>query len=373
MFSYRKRGRNWYVRGTVKVGRASRYVEEHSTGCSEQEAAEEYGDALAAEIREELLYGRRRRPANLTFAHVGAAYLERDTPHHPNDIWRIGELNEVMGDFAVADAGEAWAAFRRTRCGERTVTTPTGRTRVVPALDPATIDRFRDTAQAAYNHAAGVFGFEPPHLPRVVRGRLKREKDNRVRWLTIEHADLLVDSYAGRAIHVRPVMRFFRYQGARTQEALQLDWTAVDLTRRTAFVDPGKTGLARTLHLHDRVVADLEALWRAQNRPTSGRVFLNRLGQPYADTRTYALPGGNPLRSAHDTALGKAVAAGLRPNGGPDFHVHDWRHHWASWCVMVGIDLETIRRQGGWQTLRMVERYAAVGEDHMAAAVNRLR
>ena len=46
--------------------------------------------------------------------------------------------------------------------------------------------------------------------------------------------------------------------------------------------------------------------------------------------------------------------------------------HWASWCVMVGIDLETIRRMGGWKTLEMLQRYAAVSTDHMAEAMKKL-
>jgi integrase len=62
-----------------------------------------------------------------------------------------------------------------------------------------------------------------------------------------------------------------------------------------------------------------------------------------------------------------------RPNGGPDFRLHDWRHHWASWMVMEGADLETIRKLGGWTSLDMVLRYAAVSTEHMAEAVARLK
>ncbi len=91
---------------------------------------------------------------------------------------------------------------------------------------------------------------------------------------------------------------------------------------------------------------------------------LNVRGAPYSDTREYRLPGGNPLRSAHGTACRRA--------GITDFRVHDWRHHWASWCVMSGIDLETIRRMGGWKTLEMLQRYAAVSTDHMAEAMKKL-
>ena len=53
-----------------------------------------------------------------------------------------------------------------------------------------------------------------------------------------------------------------------------------------------------------------------------------------------------------------------------DFTVHDWRHHWAFHCVMAGIDLITIMRMGGWDSLRMVQRYAAVDVTHMEAAVH---
>ena len=93
-------------------------------------------------------------------------------------------------------------------------------------------------------------------------------------------------------------------------------------------------------------------------------VFLNVRGQPYADTRDYALPGGNPLRRAHATACRRV---GVR-----NFTPHDWRHHWASWCVMSGVDLVTLKRMGGWASLAMVDRYAALDTEHMAAAVRKL-
>ncbi len=36
---------------------------------------------------------------------------------------------------------------------------------------------------------------------------------------------------------------------------------------------------------------------------------------------------------------------------------------------MSGVDFETLKRMGGWASLRMVERYAAVSDDRMAAAI----
>ena len=108
----------------------------------------------------------------------------------------------------------------------------------------------------------------------------------------------------------------------------------------------------------------LRLLWEKRGRPEEGHVFLNRLGKPYTDTRDLVIQGGNPLTRAHTSACARAGIA--------DFTVHDWRHHWASHCVMAGIDLITIMRMGGWKSLRMVQRYAAVDTTHMNEAIRKL-
>jgi integrase len=131
------------------------------------------------------------------------------------------------------------------------------------------------------------------------------------------------------------------------------------------FVADTKTGEPRSVTLHPTVRKALHRVWVDRGTPTEGRVFLNRVGRPYADPRGYKLPGGSPIRAAHQTACARA--------GIDDFHVHDWRHHWACRCVMSGIDLETIRQEGGWRSLRMVERYGTVSAAHRASAMKKLR
>jgi len=95
-------------------------------------------------------------------------------------------------------------------------------------------------------------------------------------------------------------------------------------------------------------------------RPEAGPVFLSRRGAAY---RTGEGRGGNPLARAHAMACARAGIAG--------FQVHDWRHHWASWQVLNGTDLSTLMKIGGWRTLRMVQRYAAVLAEHVARAARR--
>jgi integrase len=257
------------------------------------------------------------------------------------DVWRIGELGSVLADVPIADALHCWSEFKTTRCA---------------GLAPATVDRFRATLQAALNHAAREGGWTAPKLPPI------RFQNQRVRFLTKPQQEALLAAYAP---HVQPIALMLCFQGCRTQEALQLRWDDVDLARGTVWFGRTKTGVPRTVSLHPRVLGALAALdgrdghvFRSSRRGPDGE----RL--PYADTRDYKLPGGNPLRRAHATACVKAGIHG--------FAVHDWRHHFASSCVMAGVDLPTIQRMGGWASLRMVERYAAVSTEHMAEAVRRL-
>src|SRR5262249_26374277 len=152
-----------------------------------------------------------------------------------------------------------------------------------------------------------------------------------------------------------------RWQGLRIGEALRLLWTHVDWSNNSIFIAESKNGEPRTVTLHEQARAALHRLWIEQGSPREGPVFLTQRGTPYRDPRNYKIPSGSPIKKAHATACRRA--------GIVDFHVHDWRHNWASWCVMSGIDLETIRQEGGWRSLRMVERYASVSAAHRTGAM----
>jgi integrase len=338
--SIRKRGKVWHVRGTVRVGKEVRDVQEYSTGCRERAAAEEYRGQREAEIRAEMLAGPAGRARGLTIGDALLEYVNRPGGLHRMDVWRVGELNDVLGDFAINDALAGWSRFKQQRCA---------------GLAPATVDRFRATLQAALNHAGRERGFQAPAIPHV------RFNNIRVRWLTKPQQEILLRAYAE---HVQPIALTLCFQGCRTQEALQLSWPDLDLARGTVWFGRTKSGVPRMLELHPRVHEAIGRLWLARGEPVAGHVFSSALGRPYPDTREYKLPGGNPLRRAHATACRRA--------GVGNFTVHDWRHSWASALVMAGVDLPTIARMGGWRSLRMVERYATVSTEHMAEAIRKL-
>lgn len=345
----RKRGDIWHARGTVRVGRETVDVGEFSTGARSRADALAVAAQEEARIRAEALEGVGGRVRRLTIADCLEAYLSRPGGVPPYDVERVADFNERLGGRTVADADAAWADWLATR----------GR-----AMAPSTAARWRTILQAALGAGAARYQFPRPILPPV-----RQRQVDRAAYLTQLERDRLLAAYNRWAAPVALVLCF---AGLRTQEALRLDWRHVDFARGTLFVpgaSPGdahgaartKSGIGRTVPMHVRVRQELLRLWTARRQPDTGPVFLSHRGEPYSDTRG---KGGNPLAKAHATACAKA---GIR-----HFRVHDWRHHWASCLVMTGCDLSTLMRLGGWTTPRMVQRYAAVGVDHMAAAIGRL-
>jgi integrase len=344
----RKKGGPWYARGTVKVGKARLVVPEYSTGCVSRADAEAQAAARDAEIRESILDGAAGRARRLTISDCIVAYDERPGGVPSSDAGRLADFNERIGHRSLADAEAAWNDWFEAR-GRR--------------LAPATVKRCRGILSAALVHGAKQYRVVAPKLPAApaIAG-----EHARVAFLTELEADRLTAAYNPFA---QPVAIMLRYQGLRTQEALRLDWRAVDWRRRTLFVTGSaaiggiltKSRRPRMVPMHRRVRVALFLLWRRQGRPSIGPVFLSSRGRPYADTRGQ---GGNPLARAHATACRKARIVGFR--------VHDWRHHWASHLVMAGVDLPTIMRLGGWSDHRMVLRYTAVGTEHMADAIQRV-
>lgn len=333
----RKRGDIWHARGTVRVGRKTIVVAGFSTGCRSRADAEAVVAAEEARIRGEELDGPAGRARRLTVAACILAYLDRPggVPEYDQD--RLADFNERIGARKLDDLAAAWGEWLRTR----------GK-----AMAPGTAARWRAILQAAITHGAEANGIATPRLPAV-----RVPTDEATVYLTRKEQERLLGHYSPNAA---PVALVLALQGLRTSEALRLDWRDVSLSRRTLFIRKTKSGRPRTVPMHPRVLAMLAELHRERRKPEAGPVFLSARGEAYRATEGR---GGNPLAKAHATACRRAKIAGFR--------VHDWRHHWASWQVMSGTDLLTLAKLGGWATLRMVQRYAAVSDEHLRKAAGR--
>lgn len=341
----RRRGGVWYAGGTVRIGKAVTVVSEYSTGCADRSSADHVAASRDAEIRREILEGPAGRARSITIAEALTAYIDRPSGVKDYDAARVLDFNRLMGHRPISDALPAWQDWLRSHSH----------------LMPATIARSRATLQAALNHGSEALSIPAPRLPGV-RGAGGVE---RVVYLTDDERRRLLASYNAHA--ACPVL-VLAYQGMRTQEALRMDWRHVSFRRREIVVpaEGTKTGKGRTVPMHAKTDRLLFGMWHAAGKPDSGPVFLSVRGEPYADTRGRdgGRQGGNPLTQAHETACRRAGVTGFR--------VHDWRHDFATRWVTSGGDLLTLQRICGWSSPRMVQRYATVTADHMAAAVRKI-
>jgi integrase len=321
----RAKSPNWIIRGTVRGIRL-----EESTGIDDRTTAEEIRAKREAEILAESVYGRR---ATATFAQAALSYMENG-----------GEprfLNPVIRHFGTTPLAQInQDAIDR------------GARKLYPDATDATRNRqFYTPASAVLAHAArrGWCALIEVQRPKVGMAR--------IRWITLDEADRLIDAAAE---HLRPLIIFLLYTGARVGEALWLDWREVDLTRGHVAFPKTKNGEARGVPLHGRVVAALANLPHRE-----GEVFRRPDGRPYARPRHIDdTSAGSRIKTAFNGAVARA--------GIKDFHPHDCRHTWATWQYASNRDLGALMRLGGWKSTAMVMRYAHTNVDEHRQTIDRL-
>jgi integrase len=321
----RPKSPNWIIRGTIRGIRV-----EESTGTDDKKTAEEIRAKREAELLAQSVYGRR---ATATFAEAALSYLEHGGASRFLEpvIRHFGTLPLAQMDQDAIDRGAR---------------------KLFPNASAATRNRqFYTPASAVLHHAAQRGWCPRPMIERPEAG------PERVRWLTIKEANRLIENAAD---HLKPMLVFLFYTGARIGEALWLDWRDVDLSRAHVAFRKTKNGEPRGVPLHPRVVAALANL-----KHREGEVFRRPDGEPYERPK-----------EADDTSAGSRIATAFKGAcaraGIPDFRPHDCRHTWATWHYQANRDLGALQRLGGWKSVRMVLRYAHVNVAELSHTINAL-
>ena len=140
--------------------------------------------------------------------------------------------------------------------------------------------------------------------------------------------------------------------GLRRANVTGLTWDQVDLARRLAWVHPDQARGRKAIGvpLNDTAIAILHA--EVGRHPE--RVF------------TYE---GRPVFQVSSKAWYKA----LKRAEIEDFRWHDLRHTWASWHVQNGTPLFALQEMAGWETEKMVRRYAHLAVGHLAVYADNVK
>lgn len=208
----------------------------------------------------------------------------------------------------------------------------------------ATANRYLALIRAVLRRAAGPWQW----IEKAPSVTLYAEAKRRVRWLNREEVTRLLQALP---THQRQPARFALATGLRQANVLRLQWSDVDLGRRTAWVhaDEAKGREAIGVPLNEEATAVL----REEQGKHPVRVFTFR---------------GRPLGQANTRSWRNA----LKRAGIENFRWHDLRHVWATWHVMAGTTIAELQELGAWKSDLMVKRYAHFAPEQLRAAANRL-
>jgi integrase len=280
-----------------------------------------------------------------TLADVIDRYLDVTLPrakHRKNASEQTRLLNvwkSELGRVPLAKLTPSVVAEARDKLADR-------RNRAGKSLTGSTVNRHLTALSGVLRVAVREYGW----LPRNPVANVTKFEDSRGRERFLSDAERvrLIDACkASECAALLPIVQLALATGARKGELLSLQWSSVDVDRRTIRFLDTKNGESRTVPLAPTAIATIRA-WRHGRLPL-GDVF------PKAES-----PLDVSFRIARDRA------------GLGDFRFHDLRHSAASYLAMSGASLMDIAAILGHKTLAMVKRYSHLSEQHTTAAVDRM-
>lgn len=212
-------------------------------------------------------------------------------------------------------------------------------------LTPATFNRYRSIIAAVCNLSG--------HKLKLTE---KKVKTGRLRFLTREEWQKL---YLALPTHLKPIASFALATGLRQHNVTHLRWDQIDMQRATMWVhaDMAKANRAIGIPLSEEAMDVLTS----QSGKSEEWVF------PYKGRGKKAGKPITKVKTAWHSALERSGFA----KG--EFTFHGLRHTWASWHIMAGTPIEVLAKLGGWNDLRMVQRYAHLAPEHLASFAGNAR
>ena len=216
--------------------------------------------------------------------------------------------------------------------------------KLAEGVSNATVNRVLEVVRAVLRKCVNEWEW----LDRAPSIRMLKEPTRRIRFLTRGEAQRLL---AALPEHLADMAAFSLATGLRRANVTGLQWSQVDLVRRTAWVHPDQAKARKAIAVP--LNAEAVVLVRKQLGRHPTHVFSFK-GRPIVQVST------------------KAWYAAQEKAGITDFRWHDLRHTWASWHVQQGTPLFALQELGGWESPEMVRRYAHLAAEHLAPYADRL-
>lgn len=200
---------------------------------------------------------------------------------------------------------------------------------------PASINREIAMLSKAFNIAVKEWEWikENP----VLKVPKERENNERNRWLTFDEEKKLAESSPE---WLRDIIIFDLNTGLRQSELLSIQWSHVDLIRKTILIQHTKNGKPKTLPLNRSAISVLEKKLEVRSIKIDN-VFIGS--------------NGLKISSCH---LIRAFNKALQNSGIAYCSFHSLRHTFATRLAQNGVDLYKISKLMGHKNVRVTQRYA---------------
>jgi integrase len=319
----RKDSPNWWV----KISHNGRTVQK-TTGTADEAKALEYHDKLKASLWDQERLGVRPR---YSWQEAVIRYLAETRSKASTDTdkihlrWLDRYLSGLMLDEISRDVIEKVMAKR-----------------IADKVANSTVNRTMEVVRAVLRKAA----FDWEWLERVPRVRMLSEPKRRIRWITKDEAERLIEALPD---HLAAMVRFSLETGLRKANVTGLQWSQVDLARRTAWIHPDQAKARKAIAVPLSVAAVA--------------VIREQLGKHATHVFSYK---GNSVTQVNT----KTWRDTLKKVGITEFRWHDLRHTWASWHVQSGTPLHVLQELGAWESVEMVRKYAHLSSEHLTQYVD---
>jgi len=189
---------------------------------------------------------------------------------------------------------------------------------------------------------------------------LKTSDNKRVRFLSREEADLLLDELKSRSQQLHDICQLSLYTGMRMGEIFNLSWNDIDLEHENISIKDPKSGESRNAY----ITPPLSKLFQ---RIKDNASKINRL--------VFKSSNGKEIREISNVFERVTEKLGLNKNVTDQRDkvvAHTLRHTFASWLAMQGSPIITIQKLMGHSSLEMTLRYAHLSPSHERDAVLKL-
>lgn len=215
-------------------------------------------------------------------------------------------------------------------------------------LSNATINRVRALLSAIFNMAINHEILDRNPMQRVKKYKENNQKERYLNEIELKSLMQVLQHPSRFSIDnlvIVAIVKFLLLTGVRKREALDMQWSDIDLQTGVWLLGENKSGKARRIHLNSAAISIIQ-----QMSKRSSFIFANpKTGSPF-----------NDIRKSYDKIMDAANISNMR--------IHDLRHNFASLAVNSGQSLYVVQHLLGHASPQTTQRYAHLRSETLLAA-----